>query len=179
MRITGGKLKGRTITCPDGIIRPAMDKMRESFFSILGPLDGKSFLDMFSGSGIIALEASSRGADRVVLCEKDKVKVDTLLQNISMSEIDLGKKIECKFMAVELYLKRCKNTFDIIFFDPPFPYKYHEDLVKIVDTRKILNKDGLLLIHRPQERKMSDKIGDLQKKDTRIYGHSILEFYSY
>ncbi len=179
MRITGGALKGRTIVCPDGIIRPAMDKMRESFFSILGPLEGKSFLDMFSGSGIIALEASSRGAQRVVLCEKDKIKVDTLLNNVKMSEVDLGKKIECKFMAVELFLKRCKDNFDIIFFDPPFPYKYHEDLVKIVDSRKLLHKDGVLLIHRPQERKMAEKIGSLTKKDTRIYGHSILEFYSY
>ncbi len=179
MRITGGALKGRTIVCPDGIIRPAMDKMRESFFSILGPLEGKSFLDMFSGSGIIALEASSRGAERIVLCEKDKIKVDTLLSNVKMSEVDLGKKIECKFMAVELFLKRCKDTFDIIFFDPPFPYKYHEDLVKIVSTRKLLKENGVLLIHRPQERKMSDTIGNLKKNDTRTYGHSILEFYVY
>ncbi len=179
MRITGGALKGRIVTCPVGIIRPAMDKMRESFFSILGPLDGKSFLDMFSGSGIIALEAASRGADRIVLCEKDKLKVDTLLQNVLMSEQELGKKIECKFMAVELLLKRCKETFDIIFFDPPFPYKYHEDLVKIVDQRKLLHKEGVLLIHRPQERKMSERIGKLKRRETREYGHSILEFYTY
>ena len=79
MRITGGTLKGRMIKGPDGIIRPAMDKMRESFFAILGGLEGKAFLDLFSGSGIIALEAASRGAERVVLCEKDKIKIDTLL----------------------------------------------------------------------------------------------------
>ncbi len=179
MRITGGMLKGRNIHCPDGVIRPAMDKMRESFFSILGPLDGKTFLDMFSGSGIIALEAASRGAERIVLCEKDKIKVDTLLNNIKMSEDELGKKIECKFMSVELFLKRCKDRFDIIFFDPPFPYKYHEDLVKIVDDRSLLNANGTLLIHRPQERKMANNIGKLVKKDTRTYGHSILEFYEY
>ena len=47
MRITGGLLKGRTVHCPDGIIRPAMDKMKESVFSILGDLEGKSFLDLF------------------------------------------------------------------------------------------------------------------------------------
>ncbi len=178
MRITGGSLQGRHIQCPDGVIRPAMDKMRESFFSILGPLEGKSFLDLFSGSGIIAIEAASRGAERIVLCEKDKIKVDTLLNNVSITE-EIGKKIECKFMAVELLLKRYKETFDIIFFDPPFPYKHHQDLVRIVDQRKLLNKGGLLLIHRPQERKMAEKIGDLHKKDTRSYGHSILEFYSY
>ncbi len=179
MRITGGALQGRIITCPDGVIRPAMDKMRESFFSILGPLEGKSFLDMFSGSGTIAIEATSRGAERVVLCEKDKIKINTVLNNVSITEKEMGKKIECKFMAVELFLKRCKEQFDIIFFDPPFPYKYHEDLVKIVSNNKLLKENGILLIHRPSERKMADKIGNLCKKDTRIYGRSILEFYSY
>ena len=71
MRITGGELRGRIIKCPDGIIRPAMDKMRESVFSILGDLSGKSFLDLFSGSGTIAIEACSRGADFIELVEKD------------------------------------------------------------------------------------------------------------
>ena len=74
MRITGGKLKGRNIKCPDGVIRPAMDRMRESVFAILGDLSGKSWLDLFSGSGTIAIEAVSRGATHVELCEKDKIK---------------------------------------------------------------------------------------------------------
>ena len=57
MRITGGALAGRIIRCPDGIIRPAMDRMRESVFAILGDLSGASWLDMFSGSGTVAIEA--------------------------------------------------------------------------------------------------------------------------
>ena len=81
MRITGGTLKGRIIECPDGIIRPAMDRMRESVFSILGDLTGKSWLDLFSGSGTIAIEAASRGATHIELCEKDKIKTPTLLKN--------------------------------------------------------------------------------------------------
>ncbi len=179
MRITGGRLKGRIITCPVGIIRPAMDKMRESFFSVLGELDGKSFLDLFSGSGIIALEAASRGAESVTLCEKDKLKIDTLLKNVSLSEDKLGKKIECKFMAVELFLKRCKDQYDIIFCDPPFPYKYHEDIIKIVSDKALLKADGVLLIHRPKERRISSTVGKLIKNDTRNYGHSILDFYTH
>lgn len=179
MRITGGTLKGRTIECPKGIIRPAMDKMRESFFAVLGSLDGKSFLDLFSGSGIIALEAASRGAEYIVLCEKDKIKIGTLLKNVSLSENIINKRIECKFMAAELFLKRCKKKFDIIFCDPPFPYKFHEELVETVAKNDILTQDGTLLIHRPANRTLSDQIGMLHKTDTRIYGHSILDFYRY
>ncbi len=179
MRVTGGILKGHTITCPDGIIRPAMDKMRESFFSVLGNLEGKTFLDLFSGSGIIALEAASRGAEQVTLCEKDKIKIETLLKNVLLSETIIGKKIVCKFMSVELFLKRCKHSYDIIFFDPPFPYKHHQDLVQIVSERGLLKKDGILLIHRPRERKMAETIGILSKVDSRKYGHSILDFYAH
>ena len=182
MRITAGQLKGRRIKCPDGIIRPAMDKMRESFFSVLGPPEGKAFLDLFSGSGIIALEAASRGAARIVLCEKDKVKIGTLLKNVSLSEKELHKKIECRFMPVELFIKRSKDSFDIIFCDPPFPYQFHVQLIesiaeKSTGTAGLLKENGTVLIHRPAETAMPDKIGCLIKTDKRVYGRSIIDFY--
>ncbi|WP_147614655.1 16S rRNA (guanine(966)-N(2))-methyltransferase RsmD [Treponema pectinovorum] len=177
MRITGGKLKGRTIKCPDGVIRPAMDRMRESVFAILGDLSGKSWLDMFSGSGTIAIEAASRGASQVQLCEKDKIKVKTILENVSITEKELGVKIGCHFMAVELFLKRCKENFDYIFFDPPFPYKFRKDLIKTVDSSSLLKDGGTVMIHYPDEDALPDKIGNLCLVDKRIYGRSIVNFY--
>lgn len=179
MRITGGKLKGRIIECPEGIIRPAMDRMRESVFSILGDLSGKSWLDLFSGSGTIAIEAVSRGANHVELCEKDKIKINTVLENVKITEKECGTKIQCHFMPVEYFIKRCKTSFDYIFFDPPFPYKFHEQLIKQADENKILNKTGTILVHRPEEHFMPEKIGNLVRTDQRIYGRSIVDFYTY
>lgn len=179
MRITGGKLSGRFTKCPDGVIRPAMDRMRESVFAIIGDLTGKSFLDLFSGSGTIAIEAVSRGATHVELCEKDKIKVKTVLENVSVTEKELGVKINCHFMAVELFVKRCKNKFDYIFFDPPFPYKFHEQLVGEAGLRELLNPGGTILVHRPEEHFMPDEIENLYRKDQRIYGRSIVDFYGY
>ncbi|WP_318664143.1 16S rRNA (guanine(966)-N(2))-methyltransferase RsmD [Treponema sp.] len=179
MRITGGNLKGRTIKCPDGVIRPAMDRMRESVFAILGDLAGKSWLDLFSGSGTIAIEAVSRGATHVELCEKDKIKVKTVLDNVSITEKEMGVKINCHFMAVELFLKRCKGKFDYIFFDPPFPYKFHEQLVEEAGQRELLNQGGFIMVHRPEEHFMPDEIGNLKRVDQRIYGRSIVDFYTY
>lgn len=177
MRITGGELKGRFTKCPDGVIRPAMDRMRESVFAILGDLSGKSFLDLFSGSGTIAIEAVSRGAENVVLCEKDKIKVKTVLENVSMTEKVMHRKIECHFMPVELFIKRTKTQFDIIFCDPPFPYKFHQDLIKSISDNNLLKENGIVLIHRPSEKDMPDVLGNLRKKDYRIYGRSIVDFY--
>lgn len=179
MRITGGELKGRIIKCPDGVIRPAMDRMRESVFSILGDLTGKSWLDLFSGSGTIALEAVSRNAEDVELCEKDKIKVNTILENVRIAEQECGVKIKCHFMPVEYYIKRCRRSFDYIFFDPPFPYKFHEQIIEQADKNKLLNKTGTIIVHRPEEHFMPDKIGNLTRTDKRIYGRSIVDFYTY
>ena len=168
MRITGGKLKGRIIKCPDGVIRPAMDRMRESVFAILGDLDGKSWLDLFSGSGTIAIEAVSRGASHVELCEKDKIKVNTVLDNVSVTEKECGVKIKCHFIFTP-------HSFS----DPPFPYKFHEQLILDADKRKILKADGTIMVHRPEEHHMPDTIGDLTRTDQRVYGRSIVDFYTY
>ncbi|MDD7126781.1 MULTISPECIES: 16S rRNA (guanine(966)-N(2))-methyltransferase RsmD [Treponema] len=179
MRITGGKLKGRIIKCPDGVIRPAMDRMRESVFAILGDLTGKSWLDLFSGSGTIAIEAVSRGASSVELCEKDRIKVNTVLENVYVTEKECGVKIQCHFMPVEYFIKRCKSQFDYIFFDPPFPYKFHEQLIAEADRRNILKDGGTILVHRPEEHFMPDEIGRLHRTDKRVYGRSIVDFYKY
>lgn len=173
MRITGGTLKNRQVECPKGIIRPAMDRMRESIFSILGDLTGLSFLDLFTGSGICGLEAYSRGAYPVYLVEKDALKFPILLKNTSMAE----KRLECKRMPVELFIKRTKISFDIIYADPPFPYKFHLDMLEQIADSNVLKSDGLVLIHRPAEKEMPEKIKSLTKKDLRIYGRSIVDFY--
>lgn len=181
MRITGGKLKGRCTKTPYGkmAIRPAMDKMRESVFAILDPiLEGKSFLDLFSGSGTIALEAVSHGATEVSLCEMDKSKAKIIFENVRISE-EVGIRISCHFMAVELYLKRCKQKFDFIFMDPPFPYKFRKELIEIVGSKELLEKNGKLMIHYPEEDKLPDTIGNLILVDKRVYGRSIVNFYSY
>lgn len=174
MRITGGTLCGRTVECPQGVIRPAMDRMRESLFAILGDLTGKSFLDMFSGSGICALEASSRGADPVFLVEKDTLKIDTVLKNVSIAP----HRIECKFMSVELFLKRTKESFDIIYLDPPFPYRFHASLIEMAGNLPVLKSGGQAIIHRPKEREMPDVIGNMTRTDQRVYGRSIVDFYT-
>ncbi len=181
MRITGGSLKGRLTETPNGkmAIRPAMDRMRESIFGILGDLSGKSFLDLFSGSGTIAIEAVSHGAFPVSLCEMDKSKAKTVLSNVEITEKELGKKIDCHFMAVELFLKRCKSKFDYIFFDPPFPYKFRLELLQTAAKRALITEDGTILIHRPSEDPLPETIGTLVRTDQRIYGRSIVDFYKY
>lgn len=183
MRITGGKLSGRVTKCPEGVIRPAMDRMRESVFASLGDLTGKSFLDLFSGSATIAIEAASRGAAPVELCEKDKIKAQTILCNVAMTE-PLGVIIKCHFMPVEYFVKRCKSSFDYVFLDPPFAYRFHEQLAKRIACKGIIKEGGTILVHRPEETSMPDGTTPLAGGktltliDRRAYGRSIVDFYT-
>jgi 16S rRNA (guanine(966)-N(2))-methyltransferase RsmD len=151
-----------------------MDQMRESVFAILGDLTGKSFLDLFSGSGIIALEAASRGASPVELVEKDHIKVETVLQNVKLAEP--CERIRCHFMAAELFLRRCKMRYDLIFCDPPFPYQFHTQLALTVSERTLLTASGIFLIHRPRELAFPETIGTLKRIKQKEYGRSVVEF---
>jgi 16S rRNA (guanine(966)-N(2))-methyltransferase RsmD len=180
MRISGGTLAGRKITVPPGVIRPAMDRMRESVFGALGDLSGLSFLDLFSGSGIIALEASSRGACYIEAVESDRDKAKTLLANVSISPVP----IHCHFMSCELYVKRAKKKFNIIFCDPPFPYRYKSHLVLAIGsslmygTDKSLAEKSILVIHRPHSERLnlSSETTPLSIIETRRYGNSAVDF---
>ena len=151
-----------------------MDRARVSFFAALGDLEGRAFLDAFSGSGLCALEAASRGAERVALVEKDKGKAAVILKNVAMSPV----RIKCAFMPAELYLARSKEAFDIIYFDPPFKYGFHQELIKACGERGILASGGLALIHRPRSVEMPDSLPPaMTLADRRFYGRSVVDFY--
>jgi 16S rRNA (guanine966-N2)-methyltransferase len=174
VRITGGTLLGRKVSVPAGIIRPSMDRMRESVFACLGDIAGLSFLDIFSGSGIIALEAASRGAALIEAVEQDKQKRKTLLENVSISPC----RINCRFMPAELYVKRTKNSFDIIFLDPPFPYQYKWELMENIASSALVKKETRILIHRPSNDCPKRDIKNMEIKDSREYGRSVVDFFT-
>ena len=150
-----------------------MDRMRESVFAVLGDLTGLSFLDLFSGSGILGLEAASRGASPVVCIEKDPDKFPTLLRNVSIAE----ERIECHSMPVERFLLRNRLAFSIVFCDPPFPYKFREELLGRIEASATLTPGGLVLMHYPRGERLPDTIGNLGLVDLREYGRSIVRFY--
>ena len=142
-------------------------------FAVLGDLSGASFLDIFSGSGIVALEAASRGAAIVEAVEMDALKRNTILENVQISPV----RIRCRFMAAELYVKRAKHPFDIIFCDPPFDYRYKLNLVEAIAASKLIKEDTLLLLHHPGET-LPDSVGEsLRRVDSREYGRSNVIFY--
>jgi 16S rRNA (guanine(966)-N(2))-methyltransferase RsmD len=151
-----------------------MDRMRVSVFACLPPLTGLSFLDLFSGSGIIALEAASRGAEYIEAVEADREKGRVLIENVSISPV----RINCRFMSVELYAARAKRAFDVIFCDPPFPYKDKAGLVTSIAESPLAAGGSRLLLHHPAEETFApDCFALLKLTDRRVYGRSVVDFF--
>ena len=173
MRVTGGVYRGRTILCPPGVIRPSMDRMRQSLFSILGDMEGRAFLDLFSGTGVIGVEAASRGAQPVLLVEKDPRKRATILKNISFVE----SHIELVTGSVEAFLGRDPRSWDLIFLDPPFDFLRKADVLDEACRPPHLSSDGLAVIHLHMAEKLETRRAGLELADRRTYGQSLLLFF--
>ncbi len=131
MIITAGKYKGRKVTAPDEkITRPTLSKTRmgifNSLYSILGSFEGKTFLDVFGGSGIMGLEALSRGFSSVKVIEINKKSAEIIKKNYSTlnlkPDLTIGDSIK--------FLEKSNEKFDVIYIDPPYKSGLYESVLK-------------------------------------------------
>lgn len=123
MRVTGGRLRSRHLAAPRGQgTRPTSDRVREALFSMLAaeaPLEGAIVLDLYAGTGALAIEALSRGAAQAVLIEKDRVALAAIAENVKA--LDLGDVATVLPVQVERATGRLGDrAFDLIFADPPY-----------------------------------------------------------
>lgn len=147
--------------------------MRESIFSILGDLHGLSFLDLFSGSGLVGLEAWSRGARPVVLVEKDRGKRRDILANVA----DLSPAPALRIEPVERFVARNRTPFDVVYLDPPFAYRYKSDLLARLAASTTMHDRTRVLIHAPRQEEFSPEMVHLTVEDRREYGGSAVTFF--
>lgn len=176
MRVTGGRLSGLQVRIPPGIIRPAMDRMRESAFArmdALGMLGGQSFADCFSGSGIIGIEAFSRGANPVCLVERDRGKKSVLLANLALSGMETAK---LRLMPVETWVARDRGAWRTIWLDPPFPYAHRQDLINRLCRSSALSPraGACILVHLPTRDPVAVPQGFRLDHDQRFGGSRLV-----
>ena len=119
VRIIGGQYRRRLLEFPGSAgLRPTPDRVRETLFNWLGQdLPGWTCLDLFAGSGAIGFEAASRGAERVIMIERERAAFDALEKNRTV----LGaKQVEILRADALAWLANSRETFDLVFVDPPF-----------------------------------------------------------
>ncbi|MBA4143656.1 MAG: 16S rRNA (guanine(966)-N(2))-methyltransferase RsmD [Nitrosospira sp.] len=119
VRITGGEWRSRLITFPSGAdLRPTPDRVRQTVFNWLGQdVSGKRCLDLFAGSGVMGLEAASRGAEKVVMVESSPPVVRALQASLQKLE---AWQVELIAMDASRFLDSNRTRFDAIFLDPPY-----------------------------------------------------------
>lgn len=168
MRITGGRLRGRTVRVPDVRgVRPTAGRVREALFSMLGQdLSGWSMLDAFGGSGLMAFEAASRGAAPVVVCERNR-KVRATLQR---SAEELGIALDVRGGDARATLRG--GAWDLVFLDPP----YADDPAAWVRAAAPAVRELLVIEHR-SGKTVPTECGALERVRQRRYGDSTLSLF--
>ena len=184
MRIISGDFKGQKILSPvDMSTRPLKDMVRESIFNILEhskiidiKLKNINVLDLYSGVGSFGLECLSRGAKKIVFCEKYNSALDILKNNIEIL------KCENKCQIIENDVNKLKDfnqilncQFNLVFLDPPFKDLNINLIIEKISEMKILTKNACINIHRNKKikEKFTDKLKELRIEN---YGKSKIIF---
>lgn len=186
MRIISGKLKGKKLFLPkDKNTRPLKDLVKVSIFNLLDhskkinkKLENSSILDLFSGSGSFGLECLSRGSKIVYFFENYIEAIRILEKNLSLFKNEKNFKL-FKNDCFEFFNSNQKlnKKFDIVFLDPPFRETRINELIEKIIESKILNTDGVIIIHRHKKDKI-EITNKIQIFDVRSYGLSKVYFAS-
>jgi 16S rRNA (guanine966-N2)-methyltransferase len=174
MRVIGGQHGGRTLVAPRGRgTRPTSDRVREALFSILGPLDGARVLDLFAGSGALAIEALSRGAAQATLVDSSRASVASIRRNLAA----LGLTAEVVPGTARAFLGRARDDarqYDLIFLDPP--YRMASELAAALSSALApLLAPGARVIAESDRRAPLDLA--ITPLDERRYGDTLIRIY--
>ncbi len=194
MRIIAGKFKAKRLNSPKTEkTRPTLDRVKEALFSIIDSyIKGGQVLDLFGGTGNLALEAISRGAEFAWINDKENLSISTILSNVKLTN-----SLECVKITKKDYAK-CLNQivtedmlFDVIFLDPPYDSNLGIDTLNIISESesKFLKKDGIIIyetdknfllkLEKNNKAEILNSFKNLQCIDERAYGNVVLKMYKW
>ena len=181
MRVISGSARGKKLNSLPGLdTRPTLDRVKEALFNIIQfDLKDKVILDLFSGSGAIAIEALSRGAKEAVLCDNSYKAVEVINKNLNDTKLeDKAKVIDKDYKDALKYMSKMNNKFDIIFLDPPYKSKFIEESLENITKYDLLNDDGIIIVETDDKNKIEEikKLKKLEVYDVRKYGIVLIIF---
>ncbi|EOL43292.1 RsmD family RNA methyltransferase [Enterococcus caccae ATCC BAA-1240] len=180
MRVISGEYGGRRLKALDGDnTRPTTDKVKESIFNIIGPyFDGGTALDLYAGSGGLAIEAVSRGMDLAICIEKNFAALKIIKENIEVTkepEKFVLKKMDAN-KALEL-LREEEIKIDLVLLDPPYAKQEIEKQLERMLTYKLLSEQAIIVCETDKSVELPQTIGTLGKYREAIYGITQITIY--
>ena len=177
MRIIAGSARGRTFDAPQGRdTRPTLDRVRENVFNILKmKVRGAKVLDLFSGSGAMAFEAVSQGAEAAVLVDCDRAANTIQRQNAAKLRMDEKCRIlHCDWQLAVRQLAAAGEKFGVVFLDPP--YAMHDMIPVMNALRPLLEEDSVILLEHEAKTFPATPDG-FELYDSRKYGIAGVSFF--
>ena len=179
LRVASGKEKGRKLRSLKSL-RPTEEQVRTALFNSLAiKLEGARFLDLFAGTGVVGIEALSRGAREAWFVDRARKCIELIKENLRECHFEEKGKVFLTDArkAVSLFSKKGER-FDIIFLDPP--YKRVDLLVEtlqLIGEEEILAEGGICVAQHLSNILLPDNIGELRKKKEKKFGTTTISIY--
>ncbi len=180
LRVTGGEYRGFNLFVPPAKnVRPTANRVREALFNILGGgVEGKKFGDFFAGSGIVGIEAISRGAEFCCFIEGCRVCAKTINRNLQKTGLNdraglFGMDIT-KGIAQAAAAGYC---LDYIYVDPPYKMRGVEEILEQIIETGLLADNGLIILERHKKKELNAGL-NREIIRNRVYGDTVLSFIS-
>ena len=178
MRVIAGSAGSVPLIAPKGVkVRPTADRLKENLFNLLGPrIPGARFLDLYSGSGAIGIEALSRGAREAVFVENSRAALEAI--RVNLRKCGLDTKARVLGMDIGKAIRRLTEEagpFDIIFLDPPYGMGLTRQTLTWLEESSLLAAEGMIVAEVPAEE--APLVSVLTPYDERVYGGSKFVFW--
>ena len=177
MRVVAGNYGGRPLkTLAGKTTRPTTDKVKGAIFNMIGPyFEGGRVLDLFSGSGSLAIEAVSRGMDNAVMVEKDRSAQLVIAENIKMTKEE--KKFQLLKMPAERALANLSGQFNLVLLDPPYAKESIVANLEEMQEKDLLADDVIVVCETDKDVDLPENIGQLSMSKEKVYGISKVTIY--
>ena len=177
MRVITGKARGVVLKTPEGMAtRPTADRVKEALFSIIQfDIPGARVLDLFAGTGQLGIEALSRDAKSAVFVDEREEACRLIRENLKRTRLEQSARVvRSDYMD---FLRKCKETFNIILLDPPYAENFLENALKMITEIDILQSGGIIVAERPVGKDLLwDFPGYTRSKDYK-YGKTFLTIF--
>lgn len=178
MRVISGTAGGKNLKTLSGgdIVRPTTDRVKEAVFSSIQFItEGACFLDLFSGSGQIGIEALSRGAKNAYFIDSSKNSIDVIKSNLKT--VGFEDKSYVVHSDFKTFLNNTNEKFDIIFLDPPYKTGLLQEALPY--AIKCINKNGRILCECPIDEELPEVVGDFIAFRKYKYGNIKITAYAH
>ena len=181
MRVIAGKYRGRRVDRLDSdSVRPTLDRVKESLFSILTPrIVGTRVVDLFAGSGSLGIESLSRGACFAMFIDMQKECIEQIVKNIESLSIpreEYGYREATAKTAVSL-LRRDGAKFDLVFVDPPYGQELVPQTLELLADGSLLNPGAWIVAEHHKKEPVPETCGELVLFRKKDYGDVAITFY--